>query len=158
MSTQNIKDATPQELNVPKAQITPDSAKGFERFMYNASKKLVWLLTINGCLWIWMSYLLALLGREQIAESLSSNVCTVILGELMTFLLTKTIENVFRYNPKFGGDSTFPDDIITRETATAQAQFAVAQAQAQAQSFVEPVEDAQDESTQNLYVDPTRLD
>jgi len=59
-------------------------------------------MVINSILWIWCSYLLAFLGKEQIAESLSSNVCTVILGQIITYFLTKTVENIFKNN-NFGG-------------------------------------------------------
>jgi len=67
------------------------------------SKKLVWFLIINAVVWIYCSYLLAWFGREQIAESLSSNVCTVIIGGILGYLGTSTLENVSKYNPKFGG-------------------------------------------------------
>ena len=59
-------------------------------------------MVVNSILWIWCSYLLAFLGKEQIAESLSSNVCSVILGQIITYFLTKTVENIFKNN-NFGG-------------------------------------------------------
>lgn len=88
------------------------------RRMINTSTKLIWLLTINGILWIWCSYLLAWFDKVQIAESLSSNVCNVVIGQTLGYLITKTIENVFRYNPKFGGDSTYPEDVANRSAQT----------------------------------------
>ena len=126
-------------------------ARGFEKFLVHTSKRLVWLLTLHGCAWITASYVLAYLGREQIAESLSSTVCTVILGEMMTYLLTKTVENVFRYNPKFGGESSFPDDIVSRHTAMAQAQQVVAQAQAQTDMLYQ--ESGSDDTGTSGFVD-----
>ncbi|MCM1294985.1 MAG: hypothetical protein NC311_05540 [Muribaculaceae bacterium] len=66
------------------------------------SKQLVWLFSINGIAWIWCSYILAFMGKTQIAESLSSNVCTIIIGNMGTYLVTKTVENVFQYNDIFG--------------------------------------------------------
>lgn len=65
------------------------------------SKQLVWIFSINGILWIWCSYILAFMKRDTIAEQLSSNVCTVIIGQLGFYLISKTVENVFRYNDIF---------------------------------------------------------
>ena len=67
------------------------------------SKKLVWFLIINAVVWIYCSYLLAWFGREQIAESLSTTVCSTILGAMITYLTTSTIQNISKYNPKVGG-------------------------------------------------------
>ena len=66
------------------------------------SKQLVWLFSLNGIAWIWCSYILAFMGRDQIAEALSSNVCTIVLGQMGCYLVTKTEENVFQYNDIFG--------------------------------------------------------
>ncbi|MCM1230260.1 MAG: hypothetical protein NC489_09005 [Ruminococcus flavefaciens] len=66
------------------------------------SKQLIWFFSINGVIWIWCSYILAFLGREQIAESLSSTVCEIIVGSLVAYLVTSTVENVFKFN-SFGG-------------------------------------------------------
>lgn len=65
------------------------------------SKQLLWLFSINGVIWIWCSYILAFMGRENIAEALSSNVCTVVLGQIGFYLISKTVENVFQYNDIF---------------------------------------------------------
>ena len=66
------------------------------------SKQLVWVYTINGIARIWCSYILAFMGREQIAESLSSNVCSVVIGQIGFYLVTKTVENIFKYNSLIG--------------------------------------------------------
>lgn len=66
------------------------------------SKQLVWLFSINGCIWIWCSYILAFMGKDQVVESLSSTVCTVIVGTLIAYLVTSTVESIFKYND-FGG-------------------------------------------------------
>lgn len=81
--------------------------------LMSTTKQLVWLFSINGILWIWCSYVLAFMDKIQIAESLSSNVCTVVIGQMAMYLLTKTVENVFRYNEKFGGRSTYSYDVQT---------------------------------------------
>ena len=66
------------------------------------SKQLIWFFSINGAIWIWCSYILAFMGKDQVVESLSSTVCTVIIGTLVAYLVTSTVENVFHYND-FGG-------------------------------------------------------
>lgn len=39
-----------------------------------------------------LSYLLAFLGREQIAETLSGNICTVIVGTILGYLAKSFFE------------------------------------------------------------------
>lgn len=70
----------------------------FSKTLQSTSKQLIWLFSINGILWIWCSYALAFMDKMQIAESLSSNVCTVVLGQMGMYLITKTLENCFKYN------------------------------------------------------------
>lgn len=85
------------------------------------SKQLVWLFSINGILWIWCSYVLAFLDKDQIAESLSSSVCTIVLGQIGMYLISKTIENVFKYN-NFGGspasNTVYREETVTSSTTT----------------------------------------
>ena len=91
-----------------------NQAKSFQFFLTNSTRKIVWILVIFGVLWITASYVLAFMDKGQIAESLSSNVCSIVIGTVITAVVSHTIENVFRYNPKFGGKSQFPDDIKAR--------------------------------------------
>lgn len=72
------------------------------RTMATTSKQLIWIYTVFGVVWISLSYVLAFMGKEQIAESLSSTVCNVVIGTLGTYLITSTVENIFKYN-NFGG-------------------------------------------------------
>ena len=65
------------------------------------TKQLIWFYTINGTAMIWCSYVLAFMGKDQIAEALSSNVCTVVIGQIGFYLVSKTVENVFQYNEIF---------------------------------------------------------
>lgn len=73
--------------------------------MVSTSKQLLWVLITNAILWIWCSYILAFMGRDQIAEALSTNVCSVILGQIAAYFISKTIENVFKFN-NIGGPAT----------------------------------------------------
>lgn len=74
----------------------------------STTKSLLWFVMINGVAWIWCSYILAWFDKVQIAESLSSNVCTVVLGQIFGYLITKTVENIFKYN-NFGGKSKYTE-------------------------------------------------
>ena len=87
--------------------VMPEVRKSFlERWigtMETSSKQLLWFLMLHACFWIDLSYLLAWCGREQIAEALSTTVCTTILGAIIAYLTTSTVQNISKYNPKFGG-------------------------------------------------------
>lgn len=53
---------------------------------------------INGFAWVWCSYLLAYLGREQIAESLSQVAITEIIGVVLVYCLKSLFENMSKHN------------------------------------------------------------
>ena len=75
---------------------------------HSTTKCLLWFIIINSVAWIWCSYILAWFDKVQIAESLSSNVCTVARGQIFGYLITKTVENIFKYN-NFGGKSKYTE-------------------------------------------------
>ena len=113
-STEDEDTFIEKVVGIVKERLNESDEKYYSRQnrkMISTTKKLIWLLTINGILWIWCSYALAWFDKIQIAESLSSNVCTVIIGQTLGYLITKTVENVFRYNPKLGGESTYHEDV-----------------------------------------------
>lgn len=68
------------------------------------SKKIVWACLINGFAWVWCSYLLAYLGREQIAESLSQIALTQIIAVVFVYCLKSLFENLSKNN-------TWPDKV-----------------------------------------------
>lgn len=45
----------------------------------STTKVIVWVCLLNGLAWVWCSYILAWIGREQIAESLSQVALTEII-------------------------------------------------------------------------------
>mgnify|MGYP001608347100 CR=1 FL=1 len=53
---------------VPEKDPPSSSKAGFK---VTTMKIIVWVCILNGLAWVWCSYILALLGREQIAEALS---------------------------------------------------------------------------------------
>ena len=62
------------------------------------SKRLVWFCLMNGVAWVWCSYLLAYLGRTQIAESLSKNAITEIIGVILAYFVKSLFENLSKNN------------------------------------------------------------
>lgn len=63
--------------------------------------KVVWFILINAVGWIWCSYLLAFMGKEQIAETLSSNAVTSIIAVVLGYCGKALAENISKYNPFF---------------------------------------------------------
>ena len=57
------------------------------------TKRIVWACLINGIGWVWCSYVLAFLGRTEIAESLSRTAVTEIIG----------VKSLFEKRESFGG-------------------------------------------------------
>ena len=62
------------------------------------TKAIVWLCLINGIAWVWCSYLLAYLGRGQIAENLSKVAITEIIGVVLVYCVKSLFENLSKNN------------------------------------------------------------
>ena len=62
------------------------------------TKLVVWFCLGNGVAWVWCSYILAYLGREEIAESLSKVAITEIIGVVLAYCLKSLAENLSRNN------------------------------------------------------------
>jgi len=58
---------------------------------------VVWLMA-NGTAWIWCSYWLAYLGKDEIAEALSKVVATEILGVFALYAIKALFENISKNN------------------------------------------------------------
>lgn len=58
------------------------------------TKLAVAVIIVNACAWVWCSYILAYLGRYEIAESLSQTALTAILGTFISYAIKSTVENV----------------------------------------------------------------
>lgn len=61
-------------------------------------KIIVWVCILNGLAWVWCSYILALLGREQIAEALSQVALKEIIGVVLIYGLKALFENLSKNN------------------------------------------------------------
>lgn len=68
-------------------------------------KAVVWFCLCNGCAWVWCSYLLAYLGRAEIAESLSQVALTEIVAVVLAYAIKSAVENLSKHNnwPDKGG-------------------------------------------------------
>ena len=70
------------------------SAHRSRRGRMETMKAAVWLCLFNGCAWVWCSYLLAYLGREQIAEQLSGKAVTEIIAVILAYAIKSLVERV----------------------------------------------------------------
>ena len=68
--------------------------KMFDSFM----KIITFTVIIHGLFMVTFSYILAFMDKMQIAESLSQTVVTEIIGPFAVYGITKTIENISKYN------------------------------------------------------------
>lgn len=66
------------------------------------TKVIVWVCLLNGIAWVWCSYILAWMGKEQIAESLSQVSLTEIIGVVVVYAVKSLFENLSKNN-------TWPD-------------------------------------------------
>lgn len=58
------------------------------------TKKVLWFCLINAVAWVWCSYILAFMGKYQIAESLSQTALTVIVATVLGYYAKSGTENL----------------------------------------------------------------
>lgn len=95
-----------EELSTDICQDEPE--KSVEGVIFTASpsqkkkmttmKIVVWVCLLNGIAWVWCSYVLAWLGKEQIAESLSQVALTEIIGVVLVYAVKALFENLSKNN------------------------------------------------------------
>lgn len=61
-------------------------------------KVLVFLIEIHGIACVTVSYMLAWKDKANVNESLSSTIVTEIIAPLITYAISKTVENIFEHN------------------------------------------------------------
>ena len=68
-------------------------------------KAVGWFCLCNGCAWVWCSYLLAYLGRAEIAESRAQVALTEIVAVVLAYAIKSVVENLSKNNnwPDKGG-------------------------------------------------------
>ena len=84
-------------LRHAKTPTAPEN-QGLDKPSRTTTKYLVWLCLCNGIAWVWCSYLLAWLGREEIAESLSKAAVTEIVGVVLVYAAKSLFENLSKNN------------------------------------------------------------
>lgn len=72
-----------------------------KRYFNTTSKIVVWFVLINGQIQIYLSYLLAYLGRTEVLESLGRTIALEIVAPVALLILKAVIENVFEKNDIF---------------------------------------------------------
>lgn len=85
-----------------------------KKWLESNTQRLVWWFTIHSTIWIYMSYILALIGRDDIAESLSKVIVTEIIAVLLGYMFKAVIENVFKNN-EFTGVTKKKIDVNKRD-------------------------------------------
>lgn len=73
------------------------------------SKRIVLFLIRNGVIWVYLSYLLALLGKAEIAETLSKTVVMEVIGVVAVYCAKSLFENLSKNN-------NWPDKPGTKNT------------------------------------------
>ena len=72
------------------------------KWLESNTKVLVWWFAIHSTIWVYMSYILAFRGAEDIAESLSRVIVTEIIAVLLGYMIKAVVENVFKHNEFIG--------------------------------------------------------
>lgn len=89
----------------------------YKKWLETFSKKAVAVILFVSIVDLQFSYILAYLGKEQIAESLSSTIATVIVGVMLGYFMKALFETFFeerekRLNRKLEEDHEVDDEEI----------------------------------------------
>lgn len=84
----------------PIADVNTDSedAPVSQEKKLTTTKIIVWFCLLNGIAWVWCSYILAWMGKEQIAESLSQVALTEIIAVVLVYAAKSVFENLSKNN------------------------------------------------------------
>lgn len=86
-----------EELEYDDFPAEPEAPKAPEK-KWTTMKIIVWFCLLNGIAWVWCSYILAAMGKEQIAESLSQVALTEIIGVVLVYAVKAIFENLSKNN------------------------------------------------------------
>lgn len=70
----------------------------------------------NGVAWVWCSYVLAFMGHETIAESLSQVALAEIVGVVVAYAVKSLLENLSKNN-------NWPDKPTVQEVSTQETEY-----------------------------------
>lgn len=76
------------------------------------SKIVMIVVLANSMLMMWCSYVLAWFDKIVIAETLSSTVADVIVGSVLGYLGTKTVENISKYGSRLNKTTKEQEEVI----------------------------------------------
>jgi len=79
------------------------------------SKIVMIVVLANSMLMMWCSYVLAWFDKIVIAETLSSTVADVIVGSVLGYLGTKTVENISKYGSRLNRTTKEQEQIVELE-------------------------------------------
>ena len=74
--------------------------KGYKTRLKTFTKKAVTAILVISLIDLQLSYILAFLGKDQIAESLSSTITTTIIGVMLGYFLKALFETFFEEREK----------------------------------------------------------
>lgn len=92
------------------------------------TKRKVNLILNHAIIWVYLTYGLAYLGRESIAENLAVTIVKVIIYTIMSYLCKSLFENVFKYgsfrieNPYISEETTVEETSNTEVTETSESE------------------------------------
>lgn len=69
--------------------------KKYNKWLVTYTKKAVTIILVVSLIDLQLSYLLAFLGKDQIAESLSSTIATTIIGVMVGYFVKSLFETFF---------------------------------------------------------------
>lgn len=84
------KNKSPTEFEVVKMK-----DKTYQKWLATFTKRAVAIILIVSLVDLQLSYVLAFLGREEIAESLSSEIATTVIGVMLGYFVKALFETFF---------------------------------------------------------------
>jgi uncharacterized protein YacL len=75
--------------------MTNKERKAFVSWLNTFTKKAVTVILVVSLIDLQLSYILAFMGKEQIAESLSSTIAEVVIGVMLGYFLKALFETFF---------------------------------------------------------------
>ena len=84
------KNKSPTEFEVVKMK-----DKTYQKWLTTFTKRAVAIILIVSLIDLQLSYVLAFLGREEIAESLSSEIATTVIGVMLGYFVKALFETFF---------------------------------------------------------------
>ena len=91
-------------MNQGKRQVS------YKKWLQTFSKKAVAIILVVSLIDLQLSYILAFLGKERIAESLSSEIANVIVGVMLGYFMKALFETFFEKREERLNKSSLPNE------------------------------------------------